>query len=228
MTVIDGGRGPGGRAGTRVSREDGRVRVDHGVGSFTVREDGVAADFLRKVAADMERIDGGTAIRAVTGGVDSRLHETATDTWGTWPSSPSSSPLPPSPPADAGASVRYVAGDEGIAALGRHLLDSSKVETETAFKTQVTEATLSASGKWTLRSKTGLVGLPYDYLIVSSLTPSHTRHSEIFNAAPPMVAPTRGDARGEELVGRMEKVVTKGVVVVMGVVGGEGAKVLLR
>ena len=200
VTLVEMGRGPGGRAATRTTRDDPRLRVSHGAPAFRVTD-----ERFRALLAALP--DGATAPASAPAGALTPANEF----------------VPEAPARER----RHGGGGRGTSALCEGLLAASGA-VERRFGTMVREieALPGADGPtWRLVDRDGAEIGRFDWLAVSGSGIAHARWTASFGGEPPLVtaAARLGDAALTAALARVGEVASRPVTSALLAFGGEAA-----
>ena len=170
LTIFEMGRGPGGRAATRTTRERPELRVDHGAPSF--------AAHARPFKQLCDSLIAPSVLRPVS---DTLAFGKITEDGRFVAEEPASAP------------ARFAAADgKGMSALCDALLcggdPAAEPLCERVFGTMVSQVESTADGGWRLLEKKGGDLGQYDWLVVTSTGLAHPRWRSTFGGEPPLVA----------------------------------------
>lgn len=209
MRVFEMGRGPGGRAATRTTREHPALRIDHGVPAFSAHSAAFTSLCTDLTGAGVLRQC--TPTSAAFGTLTAQGAFVAEDA--------------------AVAPKRFAAADgKGMNALCDALLRGGDLGAnplcEVSFGNMVSHVDRSADGQWCLADKKGeALSDGFDWLIVTSTALAHPRWRSTFGGEPPLVraAASVGDASLDEALTALAPLTSKPVTACLLAYDGEAA-----
>ena len=167
ISLFEMGRGVGGRAATRVTRDKPGLRVDHGVPAFEAR----SSEFISlcdSLAPHLSRVEDGMV--GVIGEVDGFQ-------------------------AESGSPARFMPTGTGMNVLTEALLrggdPTGQPLATTVLGTMVSRVEATPGGCWQLSSKKGDDLGEFDWLVVTSTGFAHPRWTSTFGGEPPLVEAAR-------------------------------------
>ena len=209
ISLIEMGRGPGGRAATRTTRENKALRIDHGAPAFAAHTDSFAAlcDSLTEFGALVGC--GSTPAFGVLQADGTFVAEDANS-----------------------APKRYRAAEgKGMSVLCDALLRGGDINAEPlcdlTFGTMVSRVDCtSPGGQWSLVDKKGAeLGDDFDWLVVTSTALAHPRWRSTFGGEPPLVqaATKLGDGALDATLASLAPLTSKPVTACLLAYEGEAA-----
>uniref|UniRef100_A0A7S4V2X6 Amine oxidase domain-containing protein n=1 Tax=Alexandrium monilatum TaxID=311494 RepID=A0A7S4V2X6_9DINO len=192
VTLFEMGRGAGGRASTRRSRELPGLGLNHGAPLFHLRPSAEVADLVEALRAARHIVEW----QGTSGSVDA-----ATGALGQGPASRGE------PAAEAADFERFV-GSPGMSALADGILRlpaAAPVETRYSTKVSSMQPRPPSQGPgWELLDKEGAALGSFDWIVVTSASLAHPRWRQTFGEDPPLHAAARA-ASSDELTAAMER-----------------------
>mmetsp|Transcript_50433 Transcript_50433/g.131246 ORF Transcript_50433/g.131246 Transcript_50433/m.131246 type:complete len:419 (-) Transcript_50433:118-1374(-) len=170
LTLFEMGRAAGGRAATRITRDQPGLRVNHGVPAFSAH-----STQFRKLAEDM--VTNNVLARCIDGPFQFAMLDASTGSFELEDATT--------------APARYTsAPGSGMGALCESLLRGgdpvAPLLVQASYSTMVSKVTRHEDS-WQLFSKSGESLGSYDWLVVSSTAFAHPRWTATFGGEPPLV-----------------------------------------